>query len=157
MVWCVTCFSLGYSSLLYLFIPFSRLCAFICLIWSFYNRSLDCASFITYWEIVEKYCWCWNIGITDRWKSDKYENQMQFATQPYHYRMQALPSEAQRGIGKRIPAVQPSLGLIWNPSERRAVLCFHRWAVDPDRPWWMDREVPTPGQLFHQDTLSTGY
>lgn len=72
-----------------------------------------------------------------RWKSDKYENQMQFATQPYRYRMQALPSEAQRGIGKRIPAVQPSLGLIWNPSERRAVLCFHRWAVDP-RPSVMD-------------------
>lgn len=41
---------------------------------------------------------------------------------------------------------------ISSSNERRGVGCFHRWAVDPDYPWWMDGVVPTPGQLFHQDT-----
>lgn len=33
-----------------------------------------------------------------------------------------------------------------------AVACFHRWAVDPECGWWMNMEVPTPRQLFDQDS-----
>lgn len=35
-----------------------------------------------------------------------------------------------------------------------AVACFHRWAVDPECGWWMNMEVPTPGQLFDQDSYN---
>lgn len=89
---------------------------------------------------------------------------MQCVMQLYHQRVHELPSEAllQREIMEKYSSCSTIIGVnleaessIAAPSERRGVLCCvftgGQW-TQTIHDGWMDREVPTPRQLFHQDS-----